>query len=80
MFKFTLKIIFMGLLFGLIGTSLLMLFGITINLFLNNKFLKPAAICSIVFGFSCCISWYIYILYLSRKYMKLLFKKFLEKR
>jgi hypothetical protein len=76
------KIIFLGLLFGFIGTTMTMLFSLSVyftitllDLFVFPSFLEYAGFIAIGVGLICCFVWYCYILWMAREFFIRIFEK-----
>ena len=83
--KLLFKIILIGILLGVIATSITMFFGIAIyyglealELFLSVYFLNYAAWTALAIGVTCTLAWYIYMLIVARQFFKDIMKSFCD--
>ena len=85
MFKFIGQILFIGLFFGIVATSITMVFGLAVyyaidalEIFLSAYFLTYAAWIALAVGLLCTFAWYSYILILARKYFLKIMDQFVD--
>jgi len=83
--RFIIKIILIGILLGILGTSVTMLFSLTIyfvlrslDLIMFSFFLKAASWVALAIGLACVFAWYGYILTVARRYFTDLMKEFIN--
>ena len=82
-----LKIVLIGLLFGGLAISSIMLFslalyyGLTVfSIYLPGKFLAYTGIASLIVGILSTAAWYIYLLILARKFFLISISTYFEKK
>lgn len=86
MSKFIIKVVFFGLLIGLLISVVLMSTGTIVHFLaeavgvhLSHYFLRYTAIASFIVGLSCTLIWYIYLLILAKKMWKQIITNFFTK-